>query len=313
MKKLENNTIKMTTIQAPEVKTALEKMRNYMMHKRYSPHSILNYISSVGHFLRITKITDLKEINNDTLIQFNISEIVRRNLSVNYQRIVVNALKVFMYANHLSYESINGLERPRKQRRLPEVLSSEEIKRILDNSGNIKHKAMLSLIYSAGLRIGETLKLRLKDIDSNRMIIRIRLGKGAKDRIVPLSVIALNLLREYYITWHPKEYLFEGQTGGTYSVRSAQQVLHHAMARAGMSDRKITLHTLRHSFATHLLENGTDLRYIQVLLGHSSSKTTEIYTHVSTHKISSIISPLDRLMKGTYSLLLTNNSKYNAL
>lgn len=128
-----------------------------------------------------------------------------------------------MYANHLSYESINGLERPRKQRRLPEVLSSEEIKRILDNSGNIKHKAMLSLIYSAGLRIGETLKLRLKDIDSNRMIIRIRLGKGAKDRIVPLSVIALNLLREYYITWHPKEYLFEGQTGGTYSVRSANK------------------------------------------------------------------------------------------
>ena len=108
MKKIEVNSIKIQDIQAPEVKTALEKLKNYMVHKRYSPHSIINYISSVRHFLRITKITDLKEINNDTLIRFNILEIVRRNLSVNYQRIVVNALKVFMYANHLYYESING-------------------------------------------------------------------------------------------------------------------------------------------------------------------------------------------------------------
>ena len=127
------------------------------------------------------------------------------------------------------------------------------------------------------------------------MVIRIRQGKGGKHRVVPLSRHALEMLREYYKEWRPRHSLFEGQSGGAYTVRSAQQVLKHALQRAGIQNRKITLHTLRHCYATHLLENGTDLRYIQVLLGHNSSRTTEIYTHVSTHKISEIQSPLDRL------------------
>ncbi len=160
---------------------------------------------------------------------------------------------------------------------------------------NIKHRTMLSLIYSCGLRCGELLKMKPKDIDSKRMLVMIRLAKGKKDRIVPLSEKVLQLLREYYKRYRPKEWLFEGQkVGEAYSERSLQLVLKHAIEKAGIK-KPVSLHWLRHSYATHLLESGTDLRYIQELLGHKSSKTTEIYTHVSTKSIQNIRSPFDDL------------------
>jgi site-specific recombinase XerD len=174
------------------------------------------------------------------------------------------------------------------------VLSEEEVSRLFAATNNLKHKALLMLIYSAGLRISEALQMKISDIDSNRMQITIRQGKGKKDRTGLLSEQMLTILRSYYQLYEPRQYLFEGSSGGKYSTRSAQQVLRQACQRAGIH-KKVTLHTLRHSFATHLLEAGTDLRYIQVLLGHSSSKTTEIYTHVSTKALKDIKSPLDRL------------------
>ncbi|MBL7831084.1 MAG: tyrosine-type recombinase/integrase, partial [Saprospiraceae bacterium] len=174
------------------------------------------------------------------------------------------------------------------------VLSKEEIKRILEAPSNMKHRAMLVLVYSCGLRRSELLNLQKQDIDSNRMLVIVRKGKGAKDRIVPLSPRVLELLREYYKMFRPKKWLFEGQYGGQYSEKSLASVLKLAVEKAGIS-KPVSLHWLRHSFATHLLEKGTDLRYIQEMLGHNSSKTTEIYTHVSTKSLQKIQSPFDDL------------------
>ena len=174
------------------------------------------------------------------------------------------------------------------------MLSEEEISRLISSVENLKHKCLLMLIYSAGLRISEALNLRKADIDTERMQVNIRGGKGKKDRVSLLSTQVLSILEDYYQLYEPVEYIFEGMEGGKYSARSAQQILRKACQRSGI-DKKVTLHTLRHSFATHLLETGTDLRYIQVLLGHESSKSTEIYTHVSTKALKNIKSPLDRL------------------
>ena len=185
-----------------------------------------------------------------------------------------------------------AIERPRKKERLPEVLSKEEIITIIEHTNNLKHRCIISLLYSAGLRRGELLRLKLTDVDSKRMLIRVENGKGGKDRYTLLSKTLLQDLRKYYQVWKPTEYLFEGAGGGPYSGRSVGQLLTKAAKKAGIN-RKVTPHMLRHSFATHLLEQGTDLRYIQSLLGHSSSKTTEIYTHVAVNRFKSIKNLLD--------------------
>lgn len=174
------------------------------------------------------------------------------------------------------------------------MLSEEEVKRVIESIKNLKHKCLIMTCYSGGLRINEALNLKPVDIDSKRMLIRINGGKGKKDRITLLSTRLLEMLREYYKAYKPSKYLFEGQMGGRYSERSAQEVQQAAARRAHIT-KKVILHTLRHSFATHLLENGTDLRYIQSLLGHSSPKTTQIYTHITTRGFSQIKNPLDGL------------------
>jgi integrase/recombinase XerD len=159
---------------------------------------------------------------------------------------------------------------------------------------NIKHKSILYLIYSAGLRISEAVNLKIADIDSKRNVIIVQGGKGKKDRTTLLSQKLLIMLREYYVKYRPKDYLFEGDPGKQYSVKSIQNVFNKALKKSGIR-KKATVHSLRHSFATHLLEHGTDLRYIQELLGHSSSKTTEIYTHITKKGMDKIKSPLDNL------------------
>lgn len=190
---------------------------------------------------------------------------------------------------------VDKIHRPKRAKVLPNVLSKEEVKLILNAHSNIKHKMMLSLIYSCGLRCGELLALKPVDIDSNRNIVLLKNSKGKKDRIAPLSPKILEMLREYYKAYKPTTYLFEGVIPGEpYSDKSLQSVLKQALKKVG-NTKPVSLHWLRHSFATHLLESGTDLRYIQELLGHSSSKTTEIYTHVSTKSIQQIKSPFDDL------------------
>ena len=215
-------------------------------------------------------------------------------MSASYQNQAINAIKFY-------YERVLGgkrkfyfIERPLKEKALPVVLNHAEVIAIIKATPNIKHRAMLILAYSSGLRVSELLKLKIKDIDSERMQIRVEQAKGKKDRYTLLSEKALIIFRDYFKQYKPKEWLFEGIGGGAYSARSIQEVIQYAAKRAGIL-KKVSMHTLRHSFATHLLENGTDLRYIQNLLGHSSSKTTEVYTHVTTQGFKQIVSPLDHL------------------
>jgi len=187
------------------------------------------------------------------------------------------------------------IERPRPEHKLPNVLSKAEVKAILDAPGNIKHEAMLSLIYACGLRRSELLNLKPADIDSKRHLLIIKNAKGRKDRVAPIPEKLIEQLREYYKKFRPQTWLFEGQKKGKqYTATSLQQVLKDSLKKCGIN-KPVTLHWLRHSYATHLLESGTDLRYIQELLGHKSSKTTEIYTHVTDKNLQKIKSPFDDL------------------
>lgn len=183
---------------------------------------------------------------------------------------------------------------PENQKKLPEVLSEQEVTKIFKQIHNLKHKCIIYLIYSAGLRLTEVVHLKISDINSDRKQIFIRSAKGNKDRYVILSETILQLLRKYYKEYQPKVWLFEGQNGGKYSKRSVQTIFTRAAKNSGVN-KHATIHTLRHSFATHLLEHGTDLRYIQELLGHKSSKTTEIYAHITYTAKNKIVSPLDNL------------------
>ena len=233
------------------------------------------------------KETTAAEINNYIL---NLVEL--KNISMSQQNQRINAIK-FYYEKVLGREKeYYELYRPNKEHKLPKVLSKNEVKNILNSCNNIKHKCILMLIYSAGLRRSELLNLEVSDIDSGRMVITIRGAKGKKDRISLLSENILELLREYYIKYKPKKYLFEGQSGGKYSPTSVANILRKSAIKSGIK-KNVTPHMLRHSFATHLLEQGTDLRYIQELLGHNSSKTTEIYTHISKNAIDRIRNPID--------------------
>jgi integrase/recombinase XerD len=276
-------------------KDKIKQFKYWLQSKRYSESTIGTYIDSIQTFLKYYATKNLNEITNDDLINFNNEYILANNYSASYQNQIVNAVKLFFRSVENKQLQPELIHRPKPQKLLPNVLSKEEIKLILNAHSNIKHKTMLSLIYSCGLRCGELLALKPIQIDSKRNIVLLKNAKGKKDRIVPLSPKILEMLRDYYKLYKPTIYLFEGQTAGSsYDDRSLQQVLKQALQKANIT-KPATLHWLRHSYATHLLESGTDLRYIQELLGHSSSKTTEIYTHVSTKSIQHIKSPFDDL------------------
>ena len=201
-----------------------------------------------------------------------------KKVSTSTLNIIINALK-FHYGQILKKKFIYGVKRPNKDKKLPVVLSREEVKRILGVVSNIKHRAILMLAYSAGLRVGEVVKLKPEDIDVKRGLIHIKGSKGRKDRYTLLSK---HVLKEYWKKYRPQKWLFEGAKEGKHlSTRAAEKIFQNACKKAGIT-KEVSFHSLRHSFATHLLESGTDLRYIQELLGHVHSKTTEIYTHVST-------------------------------
>ena len=277
------------------VKAGVQKFETWLLSKRYSVSTIKTYLNAIQVFLSANRGRLPEEITVDDILQFNKDYILRRNLSSSYQNQVVNAIKLFYRVVENRCIRIEDIHRPRREHRLPNVLSKDEVRAILEAHGNVKHKAMLSLIYSCGLRRSELIGLRSEHIDSKRMLVIIRQGKGKKDRIVPLSPRILELLRDYYKAYKPEKWLFEGEkAGSSYDERSLSQVLKSALRKAGIR-KPVSLHWLRHSYATHLLESGTDLRYIQELLGHNSSRTTEIYTHVSTRSIQKISSPFDDL------------------
>lgn len=289
-------------LEGPKIKTLsddqlkrIAAFKQWLQSKRYSESTIKTYSEALKTFLQFFSEKPLEQIDNQDIVHFNNAYILKNKLSAAYQNQVVNAIKLFFKTIAHKAIDVSLVHRPRREHTLPNVLSKVEVKMILEALTNIKHKSMLSLIYSCGLRRSELLNLRPIDIDSKRKLVIIRQAKGKKDRMVPLSDKILIMLRDYFKIYKPEKWLFEGQHSGTpYSEKSLESVLKQALTKAKIN-KPVTLHWLRHSYATHLLEAGTDLRYIQELLGHKSSKTTEIYTHVSTKSLQNIKSPFDDL------------------
>lgn len=260
--------------------------------KRYSKQTIVCYN---GHLQLVKKhfpSRSFQSLSDKELFKFIHHLVNTKKISASYQRQIVGALKLFYKEIHNREIPFDYLKATRREKALPVVLSKSETLRLIENTNNLKHKAILSLIYSAGLRIGELLALKKEDIDSERMLIHIKRAKGKKDRYTILSSRALHILREYYKDYQPKTYLFEGQKGGKYSPESASQLFKRALKKSKIN-KHATLHTLRHSFATHLLEDGISIAHIQKLLGHSNISSTLIYTHVAKNSIQNIKSPFD--------------------
>jgi integrase/recombinase XerD len=295
---IHNERAKSKPILAPlnETQTkAIEQFVGYLKSIRYAENTIGTYSDAVKIFFRFFSDRTIDSLEASDITFFNNNYILKYGYSASYQNQVVNAIKLFFRVVQNTKMEIESIERPRREHRLPNVLSKEEVKLILQSLENKKHVAMLSLIYACGLRRSELLSLSLKDIHSDRNLLIINQSKGKKDRVVPISDKLILLLREYYLQYKPKKWLFEGQLPfSQYSERSLELVLKKSVTIANIK-KPVTLHWLRHSYATHLMESGTDLRFIQELLGHKSSKTTEIYTHVSTKSIQQIKSPFDDL------------------
>ena len=273
----------------------VEKFRRYLSTKRYSENTIKTYTEALKSFLLFYQEKDISTIDNEDVVNYHQQYIIKRNLSSSFQNQIINAIKLYFSIIKETAIQLEKIYRPKREKLLPNVLSKEEIRKLLNAHSNIKHQTMLSMIYSCGLRRSELLNLKPSDIDSKRNLVIIRQAKGRKDRIVPLSLHILDMLRIYYKAFKPVNWLFEGNLSGEkYSEKSLQSILKQALEKTKIK-KPVTLHWLRHSYATHLLEAGTDLRYIQEILGHTSSRTTEIYTHVSTKSIRNVKSPFDDL------------------
>ena len=274
-------------------KLLLNTVEKQLILRRYSRSTIKTYKSFFIQFLLFIKTNNPEELEKADIMEFLLYGVNKKNWSDSSQNQAVNAIKFY-------YEKILGQERslyelrPRRGTKLPGIFSEQEIVKIFSVVENIKHKSILMIIYSAGLRIGECVKLRKEDINFERKSVFVVAGKGKKDRYSVLSNKVIELLQKYLELYKPDYWLFEGQEGGQYSTRSIQKIFRRAVKEAKVNPYS-TVHTLRHSFATHLLERGTDLRYIQMLLGHNSPETTEIYTHITRKAREKLCSPLDFL------------------
>ncbi|MDA3837669.1 MAG: tyrosine-type recombinase/integrase [Candidatus Delongbacteria bacterium] len=272
---------------------AKKRYKELLELKNYSKATLKSYGYCFDLFLEHFNNVDINTLTKEDITNFLYKE-HQKGLSYGYQNQIINAIK-FYYEKVLKRKrELYDIPRAKRPQKLPTVFSEEEIIKLIGDIENLKHKSILYLIYSAGLRISEAVNMKIADIDSKRNLIVVKSAKGKKDRTTLLSQKLLLMLREYYKQYRPKDYLFEGDPGKQYSVKSIQNVFNKALKLSGIR-KKATVHSLRHSFATHLLEHGTDLRYIQELLGHNSSKTTEIYTHITKKGMNKITSPLDNL------------------
>jgi len=280
-----------------ENQVALEKFVQQLHMKAYSPSTINTYRNEFMQLLKLLKMKPVDDLTVDDLKRYMVFIMQEQGITENTAHSRLNALKFF-------FEQVLGREkfffeipRPKKALKLPKVISEEKIIKGLLAVENIKHRTLLLLAYSAGLRVSEVISLKITDINSDRMQITVNHAKGKKDRVVTLSETLLPLLREYYKLYKPGTWLFEGQDRNEhYSSRSAQQIFKDAYKKLGLP-AQCSFHSLRHSFATHLLENGTDISFIQKLLGHNDIQTTLRYTRISNKEIGKIESPLDRIMR----------------
>lgn len=273
---------------------AFLSMREKLILRGYSINTQRVYLSEFYQFLYILKHHSAQNLPVEKIRSYLVYCSDRLKLKEATLHSRVNALKFYYEQVILRENLFSAVPRPKKPSQLPKVLSKTDLKKMFDLTENIKHLLILKLVYGMGLRVSEIVGLQVKDIDSRRMKVHIQNAKGKKDRYVPLPHSILDELRTYYAEYKPKIYLFEGQTGGQYTIRSVQQVFKNAMIKAKVN-KKIGIHGLRHSYATHLLEAGTDTLFIKELLGHRDIKTTMIYTHVADRHIDKISSPLDSL------------------
>jgi integrase/recombinase XerD len=275
-----------------ELAREIKRFEDYLNYRRYSKRTTAMYCSAIKMYFELYTDKHPASIKHDDIVQFNREYILPNGFSQSYQNQIISAIKLFLKFNGTPLQELEKIERPKRPKYIPVVLSVNEVERLLNSVRNIKHKAVLSTIYSAGLRVGELIQIKINDIDTDRGIIHIRGAKGNKDRVVNLSANLLNLLKDYARQYKPGKYLFYGSGNERYSVSSIRRILKIAGERAGIK-KQIRVHTLRHSFATHMLEKGVDLRFIQEILGHSDIKTTMIYTRVARRRLRYIASPLD--------------------
>lgn len=276
----------------------LDEMRMELVARRYSQRTIKLYLYQNREFLEFSKKNPY-EVSNEAIRGYLYHLANDKEVSTSTLNTAINALK-FYYGEVLKRRFVYEIKRPKKDKKLPVVLSQEEISQILSSVSNIKHKSILMITYSAGLRVSEVVKLKLEDIDIQRKLIHVKSAKGRKDRYTMLSEVAIETLNIYIKSYSPQKWLFPGKKEGSHiTTRTVQRIFENAVKKAKIC-KDVSVHSLRHSFATHLLENGVDLRYIQELLGHKSSKTTEIYTHVSNKNLSKITNPLDLIYGNAY-------------
>jgi integrase/recombinase XerD len=273
---------------------AVTELEQVLLLKRYSHNTVKAYIKAFRQFILFYDDRKPSSLTRADIDAFIVHQIKTKGISESHQNQILSAIKMFYEAVLGQSEKVRDLIRPKKAFKLPHVLSEAEVERLIKATDNPKHKCILMLIYSGGLRLGELIRLRLDDLEPAAGRIFVYGGKGKKDRCTILSPKVWQQLQEYIAVYRPVDWVFEGQDGGAYSARSVQNIFTRAKAKSGINPYA-TVHTLRHSFATHLLEAGVDLRYIQDLLGHESSKTTEIYTHITRVGWERVQSPLDRL------------------
>lgn len=293
------NSYNFPTNLAPENVKALNQFKRQLNLKSYSPSTIRTYSNEFVQFLNTIKTRSATDFTQDRIKDYLQYCHLQLKLSENTLHSRINALKFY-------YEQVLGrdkffweIPRPKKQLLLPKLLNENELRKLFNALVNKKHKAMLFTAYSSGLRVSEIVNLKLADIDSGRMQMRVARAKGKKDRYVNLSPVLLDILRNYVLTYKPRPriFLFESeQTHEAYPTRTIQQIFTNAKNKAGIK-KEVGIHSLRHSFATHLLDKGTDIRYIKDILGHFNIKTTERYLHVSKERLVNIVSPFDDLWR----------------
>lgn len=290
-------------------KQILNNFYKFLLGKRYSKSTVETYSFFVADFLAYHTTIPINSLSNTEVNRFIEDVFIKRHYAISTHRQFISALKQFIIFYPDTQISNLLLTRPKKSRKLPLVLSQQEVIDLIRHTANLKHRAIIALMYSCGLRISELISLKLTSIDIDRKQLVVQNSKGRKDRYVSLADSFIPLLSNYFYTYKPQVYFVEGQKGGPYSAESIRQFLKRACKTAQIN-KPVTPHTLRHSYATHLLENGVDLRYIQELLGHAKPETTMIYTHVSRKDLLNISNPLDSALK---RLSETNKTNTNIL
>lgn len=275
-------------------KNYVEDFATILRLQRYAKSSIKTYTSHLSYFLKFSAKFQPEEITQKQLEDFIIWLVEKKKVGSSYQKAMISTIVKFYQEIFHRRVNLKHLYPHRSETKLPKFLTKKEVKKILDSTSNIKHKAILTTIYSCGLRLGELLELKISDIKTDQNILMIRQTKGNKERVVMISPKLIDVLRDYYRVYNPKIYLFEGREKEKYSQRSVQQIMKSSLKKSGVKS-PASVHTLRHSYATHLLESGTDIRIIKELLGHNNIKTTEIYTHINDLVRFQIKSPLDLL------------------